>query len=669
VTSDCRGPGRRERIALGVAGLLLVGLYVWAARYRLDPLDEGYFFYTSSRVYAGELPYRDFSTPYTPLFFYLNALLFRVFELDVVVVRLSVAAARLGLMLLLYLLARRLIPPSFALLPLLMLLVEDQLPGVWETHPAWWATLALVGAVWCGCRYREQGRLRWWIAAGACAALGAGFKQNLGIFTLAGLVGLALVEEPALPPMAPSRLLAWLSGWPPPALASAVLRWAGPCYLLLLGLGVAWMMRAHLDGLLAALFVAPFLALAFERWQAASLAGPPHLVAAPRRLAATIVRLGLLGLTFVGLTLVWLVPLWLALGPETPLGVFVGAIETAGYYWPVEELRPNVWPALGLVCVPLLFVWVASRSWPGWPRAGLLAPVLALGAAFGGLILRRSAEVHPSRLEAALLLSVQATGNLVLYLPLAAFWGGLAALMTVSRRLTADNAFTLRWILLAGCLLELNQYPRLDETHLLFSGLLTWLAGAYALWRFQGWLRRGLARRWAVGLNLALLALPMAALWPTITVRYADLFPNEPGRLAWPAPPAHVWVGLPGLSVYDIDFFAEKYQRLATYLAEHSQPGERIFVYPAAPLLYSVVDRPNATRFNHFFPGLLSAADEDETIRRLEQTPASWVIWDSFGEVYWVSGRAYKRLTDYIWDAYEPVESIGGYEIMRRKAG
>ena len=85
MTSDCRGIGRRERVALGCAVVLLLGLYGWAARYRLDPLDEGYFLYTFSRVYAGDLPYRDFSTPYTPLFFYLNATLFRIFGLDVVV--------------------------------------------------------------------------------------------------------------------------------------------------------------------------------------------------------------------------------------------------------------------------------------------------------------------------------------------------------------------------------------------------------------------------------------------------------------------------------------------------------------------------------------------------------------------------------------------------------
>jgi len=68
-----RGPGRAERACLGLFLLFSLGLYVWAAHYRLDALDEGYFISASWRVLAGDLPYRDFSTPYTPAFFYLNA--------------------------------------------------------------------------------------------------------------------------------------------------------------------------------------------------------------------------------------------------------------------------------------------------------------------------------------------------------------------------------------------------------------------------------------------------------------------------------------------------------------------------------------------------------------------------------------------------------------------
>ena len=44
------------------------------------------------------------------------------------------------------------------------------------------------------------------------------------------------------------------------------------------------------------------------------------------------------------------------------------------------------------------------------------------------------------------------------------------------------------------------------------------------------------------------------------------------------------------------------------------------------------------------------------------------VIWDSFGAEFWTEPGDYQRLTDSIWDNYVPVESIGGFEIMRRKA-
>src|SRR6266542_4540025 len=99
-----RGPGRAERACLGLFLLLSLGLYDWAAHYRLDALDEGYFMSTSWRVLAGDLPYRDFSTPYTPAFFYLNALLFRVFGVDLLTLRVSLTVARLATVLLVYLL-------------------------------------------------------------------------------------------------------------------------------------------------------------------------------------------------------------------------------------------------------------------------------------------------------------------------------------------------------------------------------------------------------------------------------------------------------------------------------------------------------------------------------------------------------------------------------------
>jgi hypothetical protein len=230
----------------------------------------------------------------------------------------------------------------------------------------------------------------------------------------------------------------------------------------------------------------------------------------------------------------------------------------------------------------------------------------------------------------------------------------------------------LRLCLLAGSLLLLNQYPRMDEVHMLFSGPLLWIVVGYSLWRLYAWITRNVApqpqgRLARAAAYAAVLSLPLAAVWPLIEVRREHLLVRQSTDSLWLAPPPHLPIDLPGASVLEIETSVLKFRRLAAYFREHTQPGERIFVYPAAPLLYYLVDRPNATRFNHVLGGLLSAADEAETLERLASVPATYVIWDTFGAEVWTGPGDYQRLTDAIWNDYDPVESIGGYEIMRRK--
>lgn len=661
-----------ERVGIGLALALVAGIYFWASHYRLDPLDEGYFIYTSSRVYAGELPYRDFSTPYTPAFFYLNALLFRVFGLDILTLRYSLVVARVAIFLLVYLLGRRIMPPAFAILPIAILLAEDQMPGVWESHPAWWATLGFLAAVWLVCRYRERGGLGWWLAAAACAAASYAFKQNLGIFALAALGAVAAVEIRDLPPLAGPAWLGRLLGWLPTRLVNLLVAAVGPTVLLVLCLGMTWVMRPHLDGVLFVMFALPFGALALVElpaaWRSVGTAEP-----ACRRaeLEGFVMRCVLLVGTFLLLTAPWLVALTLALGPrETPFGAFLGAIDTAGYYYALEALRPGLPPLLGLVALAWLMAWVATRRWSALLKVGMGLGALALAAGCVRRLLETATEVHPRLLRAAVLLSVDGLQNLILYLPIPAFFGALVLL--ARGRLMDAEAGTLRWVLLAGSLLLLNQYPRIDEVHLVFAGPLLWIAGAYGLWRLYLWAVAD--QRWARGgyparatAYLALVALPLAATWPSLEGRREDSLHRQQGALLKLGTPTYYPIRVKGANVLEMDVFSWKYEQLALYFEANSRPGERIFVFPAAPLLYYLVDRPNATRFNHIFPGLLTPDDELETIERLAAAPAEWVIWDSFGETYWLKRGDYQRLIDYVWDAYEPVESIGGYEVMRRR--
>ena len=49
--------------------------------------DEGYFVHAAERVFQGEQPYRDFALQYTPAYFYLLALLYKIFGLSILVGR------------------------------------------------------------------------------------------------------------------------------------------------------------------------------------------------------------------------------------------------------------------------------------------------------------------------------------------------------------------------------------------------------------------------------------------------------------------------------------------------------------------------------------------------------------------------------------------------------
>src|SRR5205823_12843642 len=119
---------RREVAAALAALALLMAFQLCLARYWVDLIDEGYFADLADRIARGELPYRDFSTVYTPGGHYLHAWIFGLLGRDLISLRLLLIVAKAGLAVLLYVLARRLVPPAFALLPVLFVFAIDTAP-------------------------------------------------------------------------------------------------------------------------------------------------------------------------------------------------------------------------------------------------------------------------------------------------------------------------------------------------------------------------------------------------------------------------------------------------------------------------------------------------------------------------------------------------------------
>src|SRR5258708_1161685 len=90
--------------------LLLVFCFIYLCafvRYSTLEPDEGIVLRGAERILAGQLPYRDFFTFYTPGSFYLVASLFRIFGDSFAVARVSLAVAGALCSVITYLLARR----------------------------------------------------------------------------------------------------------------------------------------------------------------------------------------------------------------------------------------------------------------------------------------------------------------------------------------------------------------------------------------------------------------------------------------------------------------------------------------------------------------------------------------------------------------------------------
>ncbi|MGE3908833.1 MAG: hypothetical protein AB7K36_05755, partial [Chloroflexota bacterium] len=104
-----------EAVTVMALSVIVFAVYVWASRYWIDLIDEGYFVYLGSRVHAGDLPYRDFDSYYTPGIFYLFSWMFDLFGVSVEPIRVLMSGMRVLWGLLLFSLARRVAPWPFAL--------------------------------------------------------------------------------------------------------------------------------------------------------------------------------------------------------------------------------------------------------------------------------------------------------------------------------------------------------------------------------------------------------------------------------------------------------------------------------------------------------------------------------------------------------------------------
>ena len=639
---------RTETLAVALAAVALFAVYVWAARYCIEMMDEGYFLYLASRVAVGDLPYRDFDTYYTPGIFYLYAATFKVFGVGVEPIRILMSLVRVAWAVSLYRLTRRVAPWPFALLPFVVVSAADAVPISPEPHPSWIATLAVLIGLELLVRHQRDPRTRWMVAAGVAAGASFAFKQNVGAFMALAIGGYLLLRERRS--------------------AGRLVRIAQSAYALFIALAATFLLWPGLDIRVVAALWLPLLAtlalLLISAWRHAPVA--PWTVG-----VVPLVRDALAaGAAFVLVTLLWLVPLILALGMSgTPFGLFVGAVNQGALILPMPPPPPaTMGVLLAAIWLPVLVAAALCRSRGRPNRWAVAGASLATLAVAGGVYALGPADVvvpslreDPNRHPWLGYLDQQ-LNDLYVYLPSLGAWLGLIFAARVLPR--GGAAEPIATYLLVGMLALLALYPRMDAAHAMFAGPPVLVVGAWGLSRVYRALTRREGRLVGTVVFASLLLVPVAGVAPHAYWRYVSL--ADPDPRAVEATP-YVPLDLVRARVLAPRNVADNVRGAVRFVQAGTPVGEPFFAYPVAPMFHFLADRANPTMFNHFIPGALTPDDHQGVIRDLDRAKPRYVLWDHGGVVTWGTEGVDRVLFDYIWGCYGQVANFPPYLILERR--
>ena len=176
------------------AWLHVAGLVALSAAYEslflhhgLNPVDEGWPLYAAMQLHDGGVLYRDVFFPLPPGHLLGAWLAYALDPPGVALARLFYAAFNVSLVVALYFLGRRIMPPAVALLGCAMLAVAAPLSHI--SHLLFGYRYLLFGALalWCFSERLRGGDRRWMIAAGALAGVALLFRLTPALALIGGL--------------------------------------------------------------------------------------------------------------------------------------------------------------------------------------------------------------------------------------------------------------------------------------------------------------------------------------------------------------------------------------------------------------------------------------------------------------------------------------------------
>ncbi|MBI3783369.1 MAG: glycosyltransferase family 39 protein [Deltaproteobacteria bacterium] len=638
MTASLSRRDRRWAIAVAVTAAVFFALL---ARYGLNIGEEGGTAYLIGRTAAGQRPYLDFATGYTPGYFCWHAFLLRLLGNNLLVLRASLVVVNSLTVAWLFVVARALLPRRWALLaaliyPALLPVVPDLSCSFNVPYPAWYTLLFLVVSVWALLRWSDRRHLSWLGFAGLLAGLSFSFKPTSGLFHLAAATLVVVCDRGAW--NAPER--------------RGLDRWFGTLAILGSLGGILLVLRSHLAGREALIFALPILA-AVAAWMArpAGQTGQP---------STTVAALLSLWSGFVLVTAPWMA--WY----EWQLG-------WAGFAHDVLFLNTGYeqffFQAYRPLAVRDLLVAVLSALLFGLPihrlRAGLRPPrlVAVLVPACVAITVWVLGAPMPEGFQPAVLMRLQdAAFGAVIVIHVA-----LVAWLWRAARRRDREATALMIVGLAALCCFLSTYPRSDFFHLSCAAALSWVVGVAALWR--------VSRRWCA-------ALPGAAAWIDRGARSAILVTLA--IVAWPqmqlaaavaqytlkpASSSLVPLGLDRAPLLVRRGVAPSVRDLAPVVAYlRSAPGSGLFTFPNLDLLCFLSGRDTPARIGYFNPGWPDHLVEAEVVDALQTRPPELAVVADPASLFFADAPAYYVLLgQFLRRQYVPVGRVGSYTLLRRR--
>jgi hypothetical protein len=632
---------KRSWIALGLACLALA--YFSAFRgYGINLPDEGTLLYRFERMADGQRIYADFHAGGTPGVFYVHSLLQGYLGQSLLPGRAMLAVVNSVSVAMLFLLAAPVCGNGFAALaallyPAFMPVYPGHFASFNVPYPTWYSVAIFLAGLLAARSYVERPRNRQALLVGLLAGVGVVFKPNIGVFQLACA---ALLVLAALARDGGVRAAWWWMVWAS-VLLGLLAVFGGKPRLLEVGVFLTPAFGAAL------LAVVRSGALARER-------------PSDGNVGAVLMPTLLVGAGFAAVTLVWVgyhatfVPLEQLLEEA----FFIGSDYASFSY--VEH--PRVFVRAGAIAGSLVVLRVA----PLWlaRRGRRILEITVVSAILAGLVGFVVLAGRPAAFGfvSSVMSKIEASWSFAAAQAAIA----LAILYAVHRRPVDAAVLALA---IGAPFLYLGNYPRSDFMHWLWAAPLAVVAGvAIVATLAREWSRElsgaaGFAVGVAIAAPLVLVAGLRVAGAANAVFRFVGSTPGPRATVELGAHRAPVWMNIGRAESYrDLDVVVE-------LLREVTEPGQKVFTFPALDVISYLSDRDSPLRDSYFLPGWISVEEEARYVAIMEADPPRFAVvlhddWPRFED----GPRSYEQLRAFVNREYCPALQVGRYAILAHRS-